>query len=250
LTGLALVVVAPTAQADILGFNNGVGWTANNNGSGPTFTATTLTITDGGFFELRSAYNNTPQSITQFNASFTYQATSPGGIGLADGTTFILQNQGLNALGLGNDGSGLGVNGISPSAEVELNVYAGHTIGTNFEINGANSQNYMSTSPVDLASGDPILVNLSYNGTTLTERLTDTVTSATFSTSYSVNLASVLGGSTALVGFTGSTGAGTSVQTVSNFSYLTAVPEPASLVLMGIGVSAMTVWQRRRRTAA
>ena len=45
------------------------------------------------------------------------------------------------------------------------------------------------------------------------------VTSATFSTSYTSDLASVLGASTAWVGFTGGTGAGSSTQTVSNFTF-------------------------------
>src|SRR5262249_22685581 len=47
-------------------------------------------------------------------------------------------------------------------------------------------------------------------------------TSATFSTSYTTDLASVLGGNTALVGFTGSTGDGLSTQTISAFSFQVA----------------------------
>jgi hypothetical protein len=242
---LAVVISAPAIRADITGFNNGVNWSANSNGTGgPTFTSTTLTLTDGGFQEARSGFYLTAQSITSFTASFTYQATQPAGIGLADGVTFLLQNQGPTALGF--DGGGLGMAGISPSAAVEFNVYSLHVVGTNFETDGANSMNYISTSPVDLASGDPIAVSLTYNGSVLTEKLTDLTTSATFQTSYTTNLASVLGGTTAFVGFTGGTGGGTSVQVISDFAFST-VPEPSSVFLLAQGFVAMTAYALRRR---
>jgi hypothetical protein len=148
IVSLTLVVLAPAPKAQITGFQN---FTTNTNGTGgPTISAGTLTLTDGGFFEARSAFDKTPQPIGHFTATFTYQATSPGGIGLADGATFMLQNLGPTALG--GSGGALGITGISPSAEIELNVYAGHVVGTNFETNGANSMNYLSTAPVDWAA--------------------------------------------------------------------------------------------------
>ena len=74
--------VLAVRQADISGFNNGVNWSANSNGTGgPDFTSTTLTLTDGGFQEARSGFYPTPQSITGFTASFTYQATEPARAG-------------------------------------------------------------------------------------------------------------------------------------------------------------------------
>ncbi len=249
LATLALVLLAPAVRAGIVGFNNGGGWTGNNNGTGgPTFTTSTLTLTDGGTGEARSAFYNTAQSIGNWSATFTYQATQPGGFALADGVTFMLQNQGLTALGSG--GGGLGMAGITPSADVEFNVYGGHTIGTAFETNGANSQNYMTTGAVNLASGDPILVSLSYSGSLLTETLKDLTTSATFSTSYTTDLASVLGSGTAFVGFTGGTGLGTSVQVISNFSF---VPEPSSLVMSVAGFMWLAfygLWRGRHARAS
>jgi hypothetical protein len=243
LNGLLIVgAVVATTRADINGFNNGVNFTLNG---GPSISGGTATLTDSNSFEARSVYYDTPQSITTgFTASFTYQATNPTGLGLADGTTFVLQNQGLSALG--GSGSGIGYSGITPSAAVAIDVFAP---GTAFYTNGNVTGAYASTSPVNLQSMDPIGVVLTYNGTTqtLTERLTDLTTSATFSTSYSANLASILGSGTALVGFTAGTGGGTSTQTVSNFTFINSVPEPGSLTLWagcGLMMAAYVGWAR------
>ena len=246
LTGLLIVgAVVATTRADITGFNNGVGFTLNG---GPTISGGTATLTDNNVFEARSLYYDTPQSITGgFQASFIYQATGGNDFALADGTTFVLQNQGLTALG--GSGSGLGYSGIAPSASVQFDLF--FNSGTGFNTNG-NTGNYTSTSPVNLNSMDPIGVLLSYNGTThvLTENLTDLSTSATYSTSYTSDLASVLGGGTALVGFTGGTGAGTSTQTVSDFLFVNSVPEPGNLTLWagsGLMMAAYACWARRTR---
>src|SRR6266576_3214754 len=52
---------------------------------------------------------------------------------------------------------------------------------------------------------------MTYDGTTLTMTITDTVTNATFTTSWPINIPATVGGNTALVGFT----AGTGVQTIT-----------------------------------
>ena len=57
-------------------------------------------------------------------------------------------------------------------------------------------------------------VQLVYNGTTLTMTITDTVTLATYTTSWPINIPSTVGSNTAYVGFTGGTGGQTSSQKI------------------------------------
>jgi hypothetical protein len=69
-------------------------------------------------------------------------------------------------------------------------------------------------SSIDLHSGDQFTVTLTYDGTTLSETILDNKTAATFSTSYTVNIESIVGGKQAFVGFTGATGGETAVQDI------------------------------------
>jgi hypothetical protein len=94
------------ARGDIMGFGDGSGYTLNSLITpAPSINAGTLTLTtDGEANQAASAFYNTRQSTGSFTAAFTYQAS-----GVADGITFVIQNDpsGLNALG--SLGSGLGV---------------------------------------------------------------------------------------------------------------------------------------------
>ena len=199
-------------------------WTTNG---GAAISNNVLTLTNGVDYEARSAYYDTPVPVNgPFQATFTYQATGNGG--LADGVAFILQNSSAGPEALGGYGGYFGYSGISPSAAIELNICSnGHTVGTGYYVNGQTGANggsdYKSTSPVNLASGDPIQVSLVYDGDNLTETLTDETTHATYTTTYNnVNLASQVGGSTAYLGFGGGTGGLASTQTITNFSLVTS----------------------------
>ena len=60
---------------------------------------------------------------------------------------------------------------------------------------------------------------MTYNGATLTVVITDTVTNASATQTYTVNIPAVIGGPTAYVGFTGGTGGSTAIQDILNWSY-------------------------------
>ena len=82
---------------------------------------------------------------------------------------------------------------------------------------------FLEHAPVNLASGDPIFVQMAYSKDVATVTLVDTKTAALFSTNLSIpNLPAIVGGGsegTAYVGFTAATGGLNSVQTISNFVY-------------------------------
>ena len=191
-------------------------------------------LTDGGGNEARSIIYNQPQPINgNFTASFTY--TPSGGGTRADGATFVLQEVGTTALGGG--GGSLGYGGIAaPAAAFEMNIYNGHTIGTNFVTNGTTgtynlTQNAPATA-LNLNSGNPINVVLTYNSATgkLTEKDTDATANTTYTTTYDVNFVNLFGQNTAFVGFTGGTGGSTSTQQISNYVFTPAVPLPSTYV--------------------
>jgi autotransporter-associated beta strand protein len=214
------------------GFNgNGLCFTVNSSGFGstsPPVGGGTLTLTDNNAYEARSAFYDWKVPVNApFTASFVYQAA---GGKAADGVAFVLQNSsnGPNALGL--NGGGLGYNGISPSAALELNIYTWAPGGVGMAlVTGGGSGQYTPTGNVNLASGDPIQVQLAYDppSQTLTTTLTDWTTLATFTTTYNANLATALGGTSAYIGFTGGTGGWVSTQTISNFSFATTAGTPA-----------------------
>jgi hypothetical protein len=144
--------------------------------------------------------------------------------------TFDATGGGPQALGPGGGGLGYGSDhpggggGIQNSVAVKFDLYSNAGEGTDstgLYTDGASPTVPaidMSASGLSLQSQDLMQATLSYNGTTLTETLTDTVTSATFTTSYAVNIPQVVGGSTAYVGFTGGTGGLTSVQDVHTWT--------------------------------
>ena len=84
----------------------------------------------------------------------------------------------------------------------------------------------MTSSGVNLHSGNIMQVNLNYNGVTLVETVTDTVTSAVFTHNYSVNIPGLIGSTAAYVGFTGSTDDQTSTQSILNWTFASTTALP------------------------
>ncbi|HTA31357.1 MAG TPA: immunoglobulin domain-containing protein, partial [Candidatus Cybelea sp.] len=223
-----------------LGFNgNGLNWTVNQNSnyfvySTPAISNNLLTLTDGGGSEAQSFFFNQPQYIGAFKAAFTYQA---GGNEAADGVSFCLQNDPRGITALGGSGGQLGVgttNPITPSIELELNLYTGggqsmgYTVLTNgLTGSGGGNGNYNAPGNINFKSGDPINITVNYANGQMALTFTDTVVSASFTTNLNVgDLTQILGTNAAYVGFTGSDGGSTSIQTIRNFSFV-SIPAAA-----------------------
>jgi fibronectin type 3 domain-containing protein len=215
--------------APITGPNFAGGFAGTNNlftfNGSPRISGSSLLLTDGSLAQNGSVYFDTAQNISNFSTQFQFQTT--GSWPLADGFTFIIQNAGLNAVG--GSGGGLGYTGILNSVAIKFDIYdnAGEgTDSTGVYSNGAvpqqNNSIDLSASGFNLRSYDPSTCSLSYDGTTLTETLTDLITAATVTETYVINIPQLVGGNTAFVGFTASDGSITSVQNVSNWTFSSA----------------------------
>jgi hypothetical protein len=189
---------------------------------------TRLQLTSGLANQAGTAWFNTPQNIQNFTSDFTFQLSNPA----ADGITFTIQNTGLTALGPSGGGLGYGPDsptgavGIGKSVAVKFDLFSNDGEGadsTGLYTNGASPtvpSTDMSSSAINLHSGDEFSVHLVYNGTTLTMTITDGVTAGSFTTSWTVNIPSIVGGNTAFVGFTGGTGGSTSSQKIEDWSFV------------------------------
>jgi hypothetical protein len=187
---------------------------------------TRLELTDGGQGEASSAWFATPVNVQSFTTDFSLQLINPN----ADGMTFAIQNTGTAALGPSGGGLGYGAQsptgtpGIPASVAVKFDLFQNAQEGKNstgLYINGASPTVPSTTlgGGVDLHSGDIFQVHVTYNGTTLTMTITDTVTNATFTTSWNINIPATVGGNTAFVGFTAGTGGQTATQEVLTWTY-------------------------------
>jgi hypothetical protein len=232
--GSAPVINFPSGFASTNGLIQPVGYATINSGN--------IVLTDTkNTFESGAAWYAAPVNVQTFNTTFTVNPTAVS----ANGMAFVLQNYPQTTTGtnydwkLGNGPFGtvvvsggpwtlsgvstnLGYTGILNSIGVIFDYSNGSGNLTGLYTNGVvpmGSSIDMTSSGVSLHSGHPLTVNLSYNGTTLAETVTDTVTSAHFTHSYTVNIPSIVGDSSAYAGFTGSTGYSGANQTVTAWTY-------------------------------
>ena len=82
----------------------------------------------------------------------------------------------------------------------------------------------LSTTGINLHSGDYMYVTLTYDGEHLNLTITDAVTLATWSQSFDVNIPAIVGGNTAYAGFTGGDGFYTASQKVTSWTYIAGPP--------------------------
>ncbi len=214
--------------------------------SGPNLVLTDANANSN--FEATGAWYPTPVSVQKFSTTFTYQATQIGNTGNNGfGATFAIQNQpqttntgmygevtgGPTYVGYAGWGLGYGnmnqavswlngsTGGLTNSIAVKFDL-TNNTTGlyTNGLVPSVATQPDVSiTGGVNLLNGNRVTIAFTYNGTTLSMKLTDTVTSNTFSYSWPINIPSTVGANTAYVGFTGATGYSRANQYIQNWTY-------------------------------
>jgi parallel beta-helix repeat protein len=237
-----------TSPAPTINFPNGFA------GSGSFFTynggaklnGTALELCDGNGGEARSLFTTNELDITHFFTQFSFSITPAGQT--ADGMTFCIQSNANTALG--GAGGSLGFQGIGKSIAIKFDVWdnggeAGGGSGsspsdsTGLFTDGANPVGIppsidMTPSGVILRSGDVMNVTLSYDGTSLTETVTDPTAKATFTHTYTIDIASTVGSNKAFIGFTGGTGGVSSTQQIFKWTY---ARQPAIGNAVGITVN-------------
>jgi hypothetical protein len=179
-----------------------------------------LQLSNGGSFETSSVYYATPVNIQSFTTDFHFQLSNA----VADGFTFTIQNQGVTALG--HNGGNLGYAGIGKSVAIKFDIYndAGEGINsTGLYIDGASPtvpSIDLTGTGINLHNGNFTDAHVTYDGKILTLTLTDELSQQSWSTSFAVDIPTIVGGPTAYVGFTGGSGAKSSSQKLVYWTYL------------------------------
>ncbi len=235
-TGLSASPVASSTYAVNVApnINFNVGFSAS--GTLMTFNGSTdlddtrLQITSGLANQAGSAFFNMPLNIQSFTTDFTIQLSNPAG----DGMTFTIQGVGPTALGPSGGGLGYGPDlpanpdpspnaPIMKSIAIKFDLFSNNGEGANstgLYTNGESPSTVVDSidvTPIDLHSGTTIAVHLAYDGANLT--MTMTSGTATFTHAWPVNIPNIVGGNTAYVGFTGSTGTAVSSQKVETWEF-------------------------------
>lgn len=218
---------------------------------------TSLELTQSANSQRGSAFTDAVavNAGTTFSAAFEFDIFDNGNGG-ADGLVFVVQNNVNGANALGGNGFGLGYQGITNSIGVELDTWSNggidnssaNHVGINED--GSVDSVALAEAPFDLQTeGNPGFVWVEYDGSVLEVFISDTNSqpgTAILSTAFDITSL----GDEVHFGFTASTGGARAVHAINSFdldvkSAVAAVPLPAGLPLLGVGLLAFG-WMRRR----
>ncbi len=195
---------------------------------------TVVRLTTSGSFQAGSIFTGTKYDITKFHTTFVFRMHDPVD---SDGMCFVVQ--GTDPFQLGQAGGPLGYGGINHSLCVKFDVFDNAGEGPNSTgIFFDGRQPTVPAAPdlpdevvdlrgttIDLHSQHRFQVDLAYDGTTLTETITDLdAGTAPFTKIYNghgfpLNLVSHVGGNTAYLGFTAGTGGGVTTADVQTWTF-------------------------------
>jgi hypothetical protein len=248
---------AGAAHAQVINYQSGFAGSTGQiwlvNGASPLVGSTIHLTTSGLVNGANNAWYETPVNVQAFTTTFTFTDTCSTYCG--DGFGFmIISTSNPSSAGFAYSGAagaqlswsqctGTGdtdcaaINSIlvkfdlfdvqtgSPGANL-TGFYSGGT----YPQAPNNPQYDMSSSGINMESGDLFTCTITYDGSLLTETLTDTVTNATYTKTYTgINIPSLVGGNTAYVGFGASTGAATVTQDLSSWTYTEESPGQAGI---------------------
>jgi hypothetical protein len=185
----------------------------------------------GSVFTTNSVAFNSTYSFSTF---FQFQMTDPGYYGASDGMTFTLQTESATALGA--NGGNLGYAGITPSVAVEFDTWqnsfdinANHlAVLTNGQMNDLDPKTPYGVTNCQpstgvfgcMSNGDIWSVWIDYDGTALHVAIADKSTTRPADLlNYPVDIPSILGQSSAFIGFTAGTGAGYQNHVIANWYF-------------------------------
>jgi hypothetical protein len=181
-----------------------------------------------------SAFTTNSISFNEFSTFFQFQMTDPGYYGASDGMTFTLQTEGATALGA--NGGDLGYAGITPSVAVGFKTWQDPgnfndnyvSVFTNGEINDLDPKTPYGVTACQpstgvfgcMSNGDVWSVWIDYDGTNLHVAIVDNSTTRPRDLlTYPIDIPSILGQSSAFIGFTAGTGAGYENHLVANWQF-------------------------------
>lgn len=196
-----------------------------------------------------------------FSTYFQFQMYGSGGISDedgqgADGLVFVVQTIANN---VGGAGGGIGYEGIGRSVGIEFDTYhnlqdpSGNHVGV--DANGSLTSLATALEPTRFNNGEIWNVWIDYDGSK--QRLDVywsmlDVRPAASMLSQNLDIASILGANSGFVGFTSATGAAWDNHDILNWRFSQTlgagtVPEPASVVMLGLGAAASLASARNAR---
>jgi hypothetical protein len=218
-----------TVRATIgpLNIDHSSGFTSNSdltaNGS-TQFVESVARLTDIVAGQAGTFFTNERVGIRNFSSTFNvriHEGTFPRG----DGFAFVLQSN--DPRQLGRSGGQLGyfamLNGVAVTFDVLHNtagLIAGRHFPGNTPVTGSGDFRVpLDGTGINLQSQTTKKIDLVYSGTTLTVTITDLSSMATFGTSYTVDIRSLVHSDSAFVGFSGGTALFTALQDILTWRF-------------------------------